>query len=115
MIHGGVRWNTTIEATSGWISGTNWMAEAPVPTTATFLSVRSYSWSQRAEWKTLPWNRSIPGSWGIDGSDNAPTALTRMSAVIGPRLVSRHQRVVSASHVAPVTVVLRRMWRQRSR
>ena len=33
--HGGVRWKRCRRPTSGWISGTNWMAEAPVPTTAT--------------------------------------------------------------------------------
>ena len=46
--HGGVRWNRCRRLTSGWIRGTNWIAEAPVPTTATFLSVRSCSWFQRA-------------------------------------------------------------------
>ena len=35
MIHGGVRWKTVRRSTTGWIWGTNWTAEAPVPITAT--------------------------------------------------------------------------------
>jgi hypothetical protein len=35
--HGGVRWNTCSWDTSGWILGTIWMADAPVPMTATRL------------------------------------------------------------------------------
>ncbi|WP_217430317.1 hypothetical protein, partial [Sphingomonas bacterium] len=31
-----------------------WIADGPVPTTATRLPVRSCSWSQRAEWKLVP-------------------------------------------------------------
>ena len=34
MIHGAVRWNSVSIATCGWIEGTNWIAEAPVPMTA---------------------------------------------------------------------------------
>jgi len=41
MIQGGVRWKTVNSATSGWICGMNWIAEAPVPTTATRWSRRS--------------------------------------------------------------------------
>jgi hypothetical protein len=37
MIHGAVRWKTCICATAGAIAGTNWIAEAPVPITATRL------------------------------------------------------------------------------
>ena len=39
MIHGAVRWKTCICSTSGAIAGTNWIAEAPVPITATRLPV----------------------------------------------------------------------------
>ena len=35
--HGAVRWKTVRCATSGWIAGTNWIALAPVPITATRL------------------------------------------------------------------------------
>ena len=41
MTHGGVRWKRCSRSTAGWICGTNWIAEAPVPTTATRLPVRS--------------------------------------------------------------------------
>ena len=40
--------------TSSTIAGTNWIALAPVPTTATRCPVRSWSWSQRAEWNAVP-------------------------------------------------------------
>ena len=40
-IHGGVRWKTCSRSTSGWIAGTYWIAEAPVPIDATRLPVRS--------------------------------------------------------------------------
>ena len=39
-IQAGVRWNSTSCFTSGWILGTIWIAEAPVPTTATRLPSR---------------------------------------------------------------------------
>ena len=41
MIHGAVRWKTCICSTSGAIAGTNWIAEAPVPITATRLPLTS--------------------------------------------------------------------------
>src|SRR6266851_943967 len=40
-IHGGVRWKRWSWPTRGAICGTNWIALAPVPTTATFLPSRS--------------------------------------------------------------------------
>ena len=62
-----VRWNTYRRATCSAISGTNWTALAPVPITATRLPARSYSWSQRAEWKLAPANSSRPSTDGIAG------------------------------------------------
>ncbi len=41
ITHGGVRCSTVSRPTFGWIAGTIWMAEAPVPTMATRLPVRS--------------------------------------------------------------------------
>ncbi len=35
MTNGAVRWNTVRCSTSGWMDGTIWIADAPVPTTAT--------------------------------------------------------------------------------
>ena len=63
-IHGGVRWNTVRCAACSAISGTNWIADAPVPITATRLPARSQEWSQRAEWNEVPLNRPAPGMSG---------------------------------------------------
>ena len=41
MTQGAVRWKTVSFDASGWTCGTNWIADAPVPTTATRLPVRS--------------------------------------------------------------------------
>ncbi len=41
MIQGAERWNRYNCPASFWTSGTNWIAEAPVPITATRLPVRS--------------------------------------------------------------------------
>ena len=41
ITHPGVRWNTVTCAARGWISGTNWIDDAPVPTTATRSPLRS--------------------------------------------------------------------------
>ena len=40
-IHGGVRWKTVSWAACSAICGTNWIADAPVPITATRLPARS--------------------------------------------------------------------------
>jgi hypothetical protein len=60
----GVRWKTVIAATSGWMAGTIWTADEPVPMTATRLPDRSAPWSQRAEWQIVPRNRSSPSMAG---------------------------------------------------
>lgn len=41
ITHGGVRWMTVRLPTSGWMDGTIWIADAPVPTMATRLPLRS--------------------------------------------------------------------------
>ncbi len=41
ITQGGVRWKRVSRPTRGWTAGTIWMAEAPVPTTATRLPRRS--------------------------------------------------------------------------
>ena len=43
ITHDGVRWKTCSLPTRGWMRGTNWTAEAPVPTTATRSPSRSWS------------------------------------------------------------------------
>ena len=69
------------------IAGTIWMAEAPVPMTATRLPVRSASWFQRAEWKISPLKSSMPLMSGSEGSHSAPTAETTILATKSPLLV----------------------------
>jgi hypothetical protein len=98
-----VRWKTVRHCTRGWISGTAWIAEAPVPITATRRSVRSWSWFQSAVWKVVPANVSSPGSAGIDGSLSGPGAATTTSAVNSPRSVVTRQRSCPSSQVARVT------------
>ncbi len=41
MTQGGVRWKTVSRPTSGWMAGTIWIADAPVPIMATRLPRRS--------------------------------------------------------------------------
>ena len=78
--HGGVRWNTRSRA--GWaaISGMNWIADAPVPITATCFPVRSQEWSQREEWNAVPPKESIPGMSGQAGMCSPPPAATTARA-----------------------------------
>ena len=59
-IHGGVRWNTVRCAARSATTGTNWMADAPVPITATRWPVRSRESSHRAEWNEVPPNLPAP-------------------------------------------------------
>ena len=67
MTHGGVRWKRSRCSTIGWICGTAWIADAPVPITATRRPVRSWSWFQRAVWNVSPSKLSRPGSVGDGG------------------------------------------------
>ena len=55
-------------------SGTIWIADAPVPITATRLPARSTSWFQRAEWKSSPSKSSMPSMSGSRGSESPPAA-----------------------------------------
>ena len=62
------------------ISGTNWIALAPVPTTATRRPVRSRSWSHSAEWNTGPVEVVDAGAAaGSTGRVSWPQAVTRTS------------------------------------
>jgi hypothetical protein len=108
-IHGGVRWKTWSWETFGWISGTNWIAEAPVPTTATLRPSSSAPWSHFAEWNAGPSKRSSPGSFGVAGSLRAPAAPTRTSAVMVPFEVSMRHRCPSSSQAAFFTACSKRM------
>jgi hypothetical protein len=110
ITQGGVRWNSARRSTWGWISGTNWMAEAPVPITATRSPLRSWSWSQRAEWNTVPAKSPSPGRSGTDGSLSGPMPATSTRATISPCEVAMRQRWASSSHRAPWTSWPKRMW-----
>ena len=109
MTHGGVRWKSDSLPTRGWIWGTNWIAEAPVPITATLRPVRSRSWFQAAEWKTSPSKDSSPGSSGVLGTARMPAPHTSTSAVSGPAAVSSSQRERSSLQRASVTPWPRRI------
>ena len=94
--YGADRWKTVIFAASGWMPGTNWMALAPVPSTATRLPRRSTEWSHSAEWKAGPWKVPSPGSSGIEGRDSWPTAVTSTSvSICSPVEVCRCQLAVA--------------------
>ncbi len=69
------------------MDGTIWIADAPVPTTATRSPSSRWSWSHRAEWNTVPPNVESPGSDGTDGDTSAPVPSTRNRAVNTPLLV----------------------------
>ena len=115
MIHGAVRWNTSSRSTSGWIFGTNWIADGPVPITATRRPARSCSWSQSIEWNRRPANDSRPGSSGVIGLPKGPVAETSTSAAIRPAEVSNSQRRLPSSQRASLTSVSYEMWRSTSR
>ena len=114
MIQGGVRWNTCSRATSGWMAGTNWIADAPVPITATRSPARSWPWSQRAEWKAAPAKRSSPGMAGTLGSVSGPMPAIRTRALSVPAEVATIQRPAASSHAADSTLVPSRIERYRS-
>src|SRR4051794_8029566 len=72
MIQAGVRWKRWSCSTSGWMCGTTWIDDAPVPITATRFPRRSASWSHCAVWKAGPWKLSSPGMLGTLGSLRPP-------------------------------------------
>ncbi|SKZ14104.1 Uncharacterised protein [Mycobacteroides abscessus subsp. abscessus] len=108
-----MRWYTSRCATRLATSGTIWMADAPVPITATRLPESSTSSSQRAECMTVPPNDSIPSMSGRLGSQSGPTAPMRCcaqyvvtAAVAGSvpaGTVSISQRCCDSLHAARVT------------
>ncbi len=91
--------------------GTNWMALAPVPSTAMRRPRRSTEWSHSAEWKEGPSKVSMPGMRGIAGRDSWPTAVmsTSVANVSSAVVVSCHEQL-SSSYVAEVTSTPVRTW-----
>ena len=92
-------------ATSGWISGTTWIALQPVPITATRLSFSSTSCRHSAVWNFGPPKLSSPGMWGTLGTESWPQAVTRMSASCVPALVSSTHLSRASFQVARFTSV----------
>ena len=82
------------------MAGTIWIAEAPVPITATRLPVSCWPWSHWAEWNTAAPKASRPASSGSFGSDSAPAADTSRFAVTGPAEVSTRHSAHSESQQA---------------
>lgn len=75
-----------------------------MPIIATRLPVRSASWSQRAEWKTLPGKSASPGMSGVFGSESGPVAETTTSATtVVPLALSMTQFSASLSQRIIVT------------
>ena len=73
----GVRWKTVSCAACAAITGIDWIAEEPVPMTATRRPVRSTpSCGQRLVKYTSPWKRSVPSMSTSFGIDRQPVAIT---------------------------------------
>jgi hypothetical protein len=102
--YGADRWKTVSEPTRSAIAGTNWIALAPVPTTATRVPSSGTSWRHCAEWNAGPAKESRPGTSGTTGSESWPTAETTTSAsYVVPSVVSTRQVAPASSHVAADT------------
>jgi hypothetical protein len=95
--YGAERWNTVSDATRPTIAGTNWIALAPVPTTATRAPSSGTSCRHCAEWNAGPANDSRPGSSGTTGSESWPTAEMRTSASYAVPSVVRTRHVADSS------------------
>ena len=88
----GVRWKTVTCFACAAISGMDWMAEEPVPITATVLPVKSTpSLGHLPVCQDAPLKLSLPGNCGSFGTDRQPVAIT-------------HQRAVSTSPLSVSTV-----------
>ena len=103
---------------SAAISGTNWIAEAPVPITATRWPARSWSWSHRAEWNIVPAKRVEPGDVG-DGRLAERAAVASIRRPGADVLAARWCRAASAGaprpSAAPVDGVAEAQVRSRGR
>ena len=91
------------------MAGTTWMAEEPVPITATRCPAGDQAGSHRAVCMTVPPKSRRPGISGRDGSASAPVAAIRYRALNSPWLVVTCQRWVPSSQRAAVTSCPNRM------
>ena len=98
-----MRWNTVSCSTSGAIAGITWIAEAPVPITATRLPARLCSGSQRAVCIVVPAKLWTPSMSGSLGWVRTPVASTTWRATsVSPPSVARRQPLSGSSNVAAV-------------
>ena len=112
----GVRWKIVMCATCGAIAGTNWIALAPVPITATRRPSSMSSPGQCAEWNTRPLNSPRPGISGIAGRVSCPQAVISTSAsTVSPLAISSRHRPAVWSHAALMTSESNRTCRSRSK
>ncbi len=111
-----MRWNTVRWAACSAISGIDWIAEEPVPITATRWPVKSTpSWGQRPVWYTAPVKSSRPGMSGRLAADRQPVAITTYRhPIVSPASVWTRQPSASSSKWAAVTRVSKVMSRRRS-
>ena len=95
----GVRWNTVNWAASSAITGIAWIAEDPVPITATRLPLKSTgSFGHLEVWYHSPPKDSRPGKGGGFGTVSRPAASsTHRAEIVSPWFVSTSQRLRSSS------------------
>ena len=80
----GVRWNTVSSAACWAKSGIHWIAEEPVPITATRCPVKSTPASgQRAVWNVAPVKSSRPGKSGVFTAVYTDTMEQAWQTVVG--------------------------------
>jgi hypothetical protein len=73
----GVRWKTVRASACRAMIGIDWMADDPVPMTATRLPVKSTpSWGQRLVKYTSPPKRAVPSMSSVLGIERHPVAMT---------------------------------------
>src|SRR6185437_3046327 len=98
----GVRWNTVTCFACPAMTGIDWMAEDPVPMTATVLPVKSTpSCGQWPVWYVWPLKLSAPGKSGRRAVDRQPVAMTQYRAdTASPRSVRTAQRCAAVSKTA---------------
>ena len=112
-----MRWNTVRCAACSAISGIDWIADDPVPITATRRPVKSTpSWGQRLVKYVGPANVSRPGMSGRFGCDSTPTARIRNRAdTSSPSVGADVPAPDRSSYAADVTLVSNWMSRRRSK
>ena len=78
MLKLGVRWKTVTWSASAAMTGIDWIADDPVPMTATLWPLKSTpSRGQLLVCQLLPWKVSMPGKLASFGTDRQPVAMTQ--------------------------------------